>query len=230
MWALGVIVYFLLLGSSPFSANAETLKQLYKNITSVKYSFPKDNTLSENAKDFIKSILVKDENKRLGIKEIMAHPWFHQNKIPKNIPISFLKEPPPEDFIKGFPITNKNPTPKKARVESPLNQTNNHHHSTLPALKPAHSHGKLNIHSIKSVKVEPSPLSAGRSKKQALATSQTVKQLTTKFAIQKIISHDVDAQEESKDPHHGGSSPALLHKNTRNIKLQPIKSLQKIKT
>lgn len=101
----------------------------------------------------------------------------------------------------------------------------------MPALKPAHSHGKLNIHSIKSVKVEASPLSAGRSKKQVLAASQTVKQLKTKFSVQKIISHhDVDAQEESKDPHHGGSSAAPLHKNTRNVKLQPIKQNPKIKT
>lgn len=56
-------------------------KTLYKRILSGKFTFPKSNTLSAEAKDLIQKLLVVDVNERLGCLanadlDIRQHPWF----------------------------------------------------------------------------------------------------------------------------------------------------------
>ena len=52
----------MLTGRTPFSDKALKIKDVESNITNVKYNFPKDLTLSDNAKDLIGLILVKKES------------------------------------------------------------------------------------------------------------------------------------------------------------------------
>lgn len=70
VWALGVTIFYLLTGTPPFGIHAKSLKQLYKNINDVNYTWPKDVKLSDNAKDLISRILVKKDAQRLTLQEI----------------------------------------------------------------------------------------------------------------------------------------------------------------
>lgn len=75
MWSIGVICFILLSGESPFQGNndAETLAL----VTKACYEFDEESfeDLSDQAKDFIDSLLKKDRRCRLSCTEALAHPW-----------------------------------------------------------------------------------------------------------------------------------------------------------
>lgn len=62
IWALGVVIYYMLVGKSPFSENAKDLKQLHRNISDVNYRFPPESDISNEAKDIVKGLLQKNES------------------------------------------------------------------------------------------------------------------------------------------------------------------------
>jgi len=76
MWSIGVITYTLLCGYSPFHY-ADDLNQLYNAICHGRYTF--DNIywayISRYAKDFIKSLLQVQPEKRLTADEALQHTW-----------------------------------------------------------------------------------------------------------------------------------------------------------
>uniref|UniRef100_A0A3B4GX28 Myosin light chain kinase, smooth muscle-like n=1 Tax=Pundamilia nyererei TaxID=303518 RepID=A0A3B4GX28_9CICH len=73
MWSIGVICFILLSGESPFQGNsdAETLAL----VTAASYEFDPESfeDISDQAKDFISSLLQKD--RRLSCTEALAHSW-----------------------------------------------------------------------------------------------------------------------------------------------------------
>ncbi|XP_068610898.1 myosin light chain kinase, smooth muscle-like [Brachionichthys hirsutus] len=75
MWSIGVICFILLSGESPFQGNsdAETLAL----VTAACYEFDQESfeDISDEAKDFISSLLKKDCRCRLSCTEALAHPW-----------------------------------------------------------------------------------------------------------------------------------------------------------
>jgi len=75
MWSCGVITYVLLCGFSPFLSSTQT--GLFEKIIKVEYDFPDPEwtNISNEAKDFIKHLLVKDPNERWTAKQCKMHPW-----------------------------------------------------------------------------------------------------------------------------------------------------------
>ncbi|ERT03044.1 protein-serine/threonineeeee kinase [Sporothrix schenckii 1099-18] len=76
-WSLGVLVFEMCCGWSPFYA--EDTQQMYKNIAFGKVRFPKD-TLSAEGRSFVKGLLNRNPKHRLGATkdaaELMEHPFF----------------------------------------------------------------------------------------------------------------------------------------------------------
>lgn len=75
MWSIGVIIYILLCGYPPFYA--DNAPALFKKIMDVKYDFddPSWDEVSEDAKDLIRHLLVKNPEERFTAQQCKEHPW-----------------------------------------------------------------------------------------------------------------------------------------------------------
>ena len=101
IWSLGIIIYTLLIGKNPF--NSKEVKNIYKKIKNLDYSFPEDCTISKEAKNLIEQILVLDPSERINLEQIMNHDFFKLgNNIPKLLPTSTLYSKPNIDYIRQF--------------------------------------------------------------------------------------------------------------------------------
>jgi serine/threonine protein kinase len=65
IWALGCILYALLVGELPFKGNTE--KEIIQQILNKEIDFPKRIKISPEAKDLIQLILNKNPEKRIKI-------------------------------------------------------------------------------------------------------------------------------------------------------------------
>lgn len=82
LWALGCIIYQLYYMQPPFKAANEY--QIFEKIKNVDVTFPKNETINDEAIDLIKKLLVKVPEDRLGANEkeglmfsdLKAHPFF----------------------------------------------------------------------------------------------------------------------------------------------------------
>ena len=64
IWALGVVIYVLLVGFMPFKED---------DVTKAKYTTPKD--MGKDAANFVSTMLVLDPNKRSSARRLLTHPW-----------------------------------------------------------------------------------------------------------------------------------------------------------
>ena len=83
MWSVGVVCYVLLSGLSPFMGDSDV--ETFANITGMCYDFEDEafDNISEDAKDFILKLLVKDQRKRMKALECLKHPWLSQGSKDK---------------------------------------------------------------------------------------------------------------------------------------------------
>ena len=72
-WSYGVVVFGLLTGRNPFNGN--TFEGVFKSVISDDLKFPEAIKISDEAKDFISSIIVKDPSERLTGNDVLSHPW-----------------------------------------------------------------------------------------------------------------------------------------------------------
>ena len=83
VWAIGVILYILLVGYPPFWD--EVQERLYKQIREGRYDFPKPewDSVSKSAKELIQRMLSVDPHNRITIQESMNHPWVRGKEASK---------------------------------------------------------------------------------------------------------------------------------------------------
>ncbi|KAG0671522.1 hypothetical protein C6P45_000354 [Maudiozyma exigua] len=81
MWSLGCLVYVILTSHLPFSGSTEA--DLYDKIIHGSYHDAplRDYRVSEEAKDFIDSLLQVDVTKRLTAKKALQHPWIRMGLL-----------------------------------------------------------------------------------------------------------------------------------------------------
>ncbi|KAL6746859.1 serine/threonine protein kinase [Haematococcus lacustris] len=72
-WSLGVLAYEFLTGGPPFEAPGH--QDTYRRIVRVDLKFPDTPQLSDNAKDFIRKLLVKEPSQRMDLSQVPEHPW-----------------------------------------------------------------------------------------------------------------------------------------------------------
>jgi len=75
-WSLGVVLFLMLSGTPPFYHPDHM--ELFELIKRGNFTFDAVtwNQVSDEAKDFIKGLLVVDPDQRFTSVEILAHPWF----------------------------------------------------------------------------------------------------------------------------------------------------------
>lgn len=76
VWSLGAITFIMLCGEPPFIG--KTNSEIFKKILNEDISFgnSKWKKISNEAKNFIKSCMEKNADKRFSAKEAFSHPWF----------------------------------------------------------------------------------------------------------------------------------------------------------
>jgi calcium-dependent protein kinase len=79
-WSLGVIAYMLLSGTPPFKGRRD--REVLQAVKRGKYTLsgPKWDHISEEAKDFIRRMLVYNPAKRMTAEQALKHPWLQRAK------------------------------------------------------------------------------------------------------------------------------------------------------
>lgn len=83
-WALGILVYEMIVGFAPFYTGSSDNRKMYKYIQRSKVFFPDPQKhkiyISDSCKAFIAKCLAKDPADRLGahndVDEVLQHDWF----------------------------------------------------------------------------------------------------------------------------------------------------------
>ncbi|EFN61945.1 Myosin light chain kinase, smooth muscle [Camponotus floridanus] len=106
MWSIGVICYVLLSGLSPFMGDTDI--ETMANVTIAKYDFDHEAfaEISEDAKDFIRCVLVKDKEKRMTAAQCREHRWLARktNKARSEKEVAGLAAAKRMAFIENHPI------------------------------------------------------------------------------------------------------------------------------
>jgi len=92
IWALGVCIFCAVCGELPFSGPG--IMGMYQRILSCKISYPEDLTVSEELKDLLSKIFVREGPDRITVKELMQHPWLSMKGAPKLCSLGALNNPP----------------------------------------------------------------------------------------------------------------------------------------
>eukprot|EP00112_Aurelia_sp_Birch-Aquarium-sp1_P011630 Seg2444.2 transcript_id=Seg2444.2/GoldUCD/mRNA.D3Y31 product=Kalirin protein_id=Seg2444.2/GoldUCD/D3Y31 len=75
LWSVGVIIYVLISGVSPFYSDNQ--ERAYQNITEIRYRFPNEFfcDIGSEVKDLIEELLIHDQSHRPDAKECLRFPW-----------------------------------------------------------------------------------------------------------------------------------------------------------
>ena len=100
IWAVGIILYTMLIGKPPFESS--NVKLTYKKIRANEYVIPPEIALSPEAIELIKKILIPAPERRPKLEEIMNDPFMTKNAIPKAMPLSTLSCVPSPTYLSQY--------------------------------------------------------------------------------------------------------------------------------
>ncbi|KAL8179763.1 UNVERIFIED_CONTAM: Myosin light chain kinase 2, skeletal/cardiac muscle [Gekko kuhli] len=77
MWSMGVIAYMLLSGLSPFLGDNDT--ETLNNVLASNWYFDEEafEGISEEARDFVSHLIIKEKSKRMNAAQSLQHPWLN---------------------------------------------------------------------------------------------------------------------------------------------------------
>ncbi|XP_012149837.1 serine/threonine-protein kinase PLK1 isoform X2 [Megachile rotundata] len=94
VWALGCILYALLVGQPPF--DTATLKEIYARICNNHYREVDDTIASRSGQDLIKWLLQPNPELRPSLERVKEHAYLTKEYVPTSLPrISCFQMPPP---------------------------------------------------------------------------------------------------------------------------------------
>ncbi|KAG8231090.1 hypothetical protein J437_LFUL011058 [Ladona fulva] len=112
MWSLGVTTYVLLTGFTPFGGDTD--QETFCNISKAELDFPEElfEDVSDQAKDFISRLLVRNPSTRPTATECLHHPWIAQHTHRSSGPsgrryLSISAAPSPAASCKDLSILRK---------------------------------------------------------------------------------------------------------------------------
>jgi serine/threonine protein kinase len=96
LWSLGVLLYVILSGCSPFSADEEDA--ILSLVAQAKYEFHEAEWqgISAEAKDLISRLLVVEPDQRLTMQQMLDHPWLKEAVASARAKMAASKKRPPQ--------------------------------------------------------------------------------------------------------------------------------------
>ena len=91
LWSVGVVTYVLLSGNLPFYGSNRSA--LNERIRKADYSCAGpvwQNRISQNAKNFIRNLLLPNLNERMTLEEAIEHEWLNDTHSQKLVPSDLL--------------------------------------------------------------------------------------------------------------------------------------------
>ena len=113
IWALGVIMFRLLFGRSPFET--KSVRDTYRKIKKGDFLFPEHSFFK--AEKVLRKIFLLDPGKRIGLEDFLKSDFMIESLIPDIFPKYTLIKPLEENFIGRFENENKNFIEKKKNIE-----------------------------------------------------------------------------------------------------------------
>lgn len=121
IWAIGIMMYALLVGKPPFQA--KDVQVIYERIKKTEYLFPADKPISESAKTLIKDLLSLNPLNRPTINEILNYEWFKGPFPDKTYEVSLTATPEHIHTIsKAQSALNFSNTKASAGIYTPKNR------------------------------------------------------------------------------------------------------------
>ena len=118
VWSLGVLLYEMIHGFSPFRPNKKNskdpMKEIFDNIRHKNYTIQKN--ISDDCKDLIDKLLEIDKDKRIKVDEIFEHPW-----VTKKINEFFPNWNPNENYLNENNDKNNNENNNEKIVDKKKN-------------------------------------------------------------------------------------------------------------